>query len=44
MVLLVIGVYGVFMSQDLFFFFFFYEIAVVPMYPLILIWGSGNKE
>jgi NADH-quinone oxidoreductase subunit M len=44
MVLLVIGVYGVFMSQDMFFFFFFYEIAVVPMYPLIIIWGSGNKE
>ena len=44
MVLLVIGVYGVFMSLDLFFFFFFYEIAVVPMYPLILVWGSGNKD
>lgn len=44
MLLLVIGVYGVFLSLDLFFFFFFYEIAVVPMYPLILIWGSGNKE
>ena len=43
MVLLVIGVIGVFMSLDLFFFFFFYEIAVVPMYPLILIWGSGNR-
>ena len=44
MVLLVIGVFGVFLSLDMFFFFFFYEIAVVPMYPLILIWGSGNKE
>ncbi|MDK2971405.1 MAG: NADH-quinone oxidoreductase subunit [Candidatus Sumerlaeota bacterium] len=44
MILLVIGVYGVFMTQDLFFFFFFYEIAVVPMYPLILIWGSTRKE
>jgi NADH-quinone oxidoreductase subunit M len=44
MVLLVIGVYGVFMSLDLLFLFFFYEIAVVPMYPLILIWGSGNKD
>jgi NADH-quinone oxidoreductase subunit M len=44
MVALVIGVFGVFMSLDLFFFFFFYEIAVVPMYPLILIWGSGNKN
>ena len=44
MLLLVIGVYGVFLSQDLFFFFLFYELAVVPMYPLILIWGSGNRE
>ena len=44
MLLLVVGVYGAFMSQDLFFFFFFYEVAVVPMYPLILIWGSGNRD
>ena len=44
MLLLVVGVYGVFLSQDLFFLFFFYEVAVVPMYPLILIWGSGNRE
>ena len=44
MLLLVVGVYGVFMAQDLFFFFFFYEVAVVPMYPLILIWGSGNRD
>ncbi len=44
MVLLVVGVYGVFMSLDLFLLFFFYEVAVVPMYPLILIWGSGNKD
>lgn len=44
MMLLVVGVYGVFMVQDLFLFFFFYEIAVVPMYPLILIWGSSRKE
>ena len=41
MVLLVVGV---FMSLDIFLFFFFYEIAVVPMYPLILVWGSGNKD
>jgi NADH-quinone oxidoreductase subunit M len=44
MLLLVIGVYGVFLTLDLFLFFFFYEIAVVPMYPLILIWGSTRKE
>jgi NADH-quinone oxidoreductase subunit M len=40
---LVTGVFGVFMSYDLFFFFLFYEIAVVPMYILILIWGSTRK-
>ena len=40
---LVTGVFGVFMSYDLFFFFLFYEIAVVPMYVLILIWGSTRK-
>ncbi len=44
MMLLVVGVYGVFLTLDLFLFFFFYEIAVVPMYPLILVWGSSRKE
>ena len=42
--LLVVGVFGVFVSLDLFAFFFFYEVAVLPMYPLIAIWGSGDKE
>ncbi len=42
--LLVLGVFGVFMAQDLFFLFLYYEIAVVPMYPLIAIWGSTRKE
>jgi len=40
--LLVAGVFGVFVSQDLFFFFFFYELAVVPMYILIGVWGSST--
>ena len=44
MILLVIGVYGVFMTLDLFFFVFFYEVAVLPMYLLIAIWGSTRKE
>ncbi len=39
---LVSGVYGVFASLDLFFLFFFYELAVIPMYPLIGIWGSSS--
>jgi len=33
------GVFGVFVSLDLFQLFFFYEIAVFPMYLLISIWG-----
>jgi len=41
---LTIGVFGVFMSTNLFFFFLFYEIAVLPMYLLIVVWGSTNKE
>jgi NADH-quinone oxidoreductase subunit M len=41
---LVTGVFGVFVSLDLFFLFLFYEIAVLPMYLLIGIWGAGRKE
>lgn len=40
---LVGGVFGVFVSLDLFVFFLFYEIAVLPMYLLIGIWGSTKK-
>ncbi len=42
--LLVVGVFGVFMTLDLFFFVFYYEVAVLPMYLLIAIWGSTRKE
>jgi NADH-quinone oxidoreductase subunit M len=42
--LLITGVFGVFLSLDLFFFYFFYEMAVIPMYPLIGIWGSDVTE
>ena len=37
--ILATGVFGVFVSLDLFLLFFFYEIAVFPMYLLISIWG-----
>jgi len=40
--LLVAGVFGVFASLDLFFWFFFYELAVLPMYMLIAVWGSSS--
>ena len=43
LLLLVTGVYGVFVSLDLFVFFLFYEIAVLPMYLLIGIWGSTGE-
>jgi NADH-quinone oxidoreductase subunit M len=37
--LLVAGVYGVFVAVDLFVLFFFYELAIFPMYLLIATWG-----
>jgi NADH-quinone oxidoreductase subunit M len=39
---LVSGVYGTFTALDLFFFFFWYEVAVLPMYLLIAVWGSSS--
>ena len=42
--LLSTGVFGFFISIDLFTLFMFYEIALIPMYLLIGVWGSGHKE
>ena len=41
---LIAGVYGVFLSFDLFLLFVFYELAIIPKYFLIAIWGSTNRE
>lgn len=41
---LVAGVFGVFVVRDLFFMYFAFELAVVPMYLLIGVWGSKQKE
>jgi NADH-quinone oxidoreductase subunit M len=41
---LVSSIFGVFTSLDLFFLYLFYEMAVIPLYPLIGIWGSQNRE
>ena len=38
------GVYGVFLSMDLFLLFVFYELAIIPKYFLIAIWGGTRKE
>ncbi len=37
--LLVAGVFGVFVANDMFVLFFFYELAIFPMYLLIATWG-----
>jgi NADH-quinone oxidoreductase subunit M len=42
--LLTTGVFGFFISLDLFTMFLFYEIALIPMYLLIGVWGTGRKE
>ena len=42
--LLSTGVFGFFISTDLFTMFMFYEVALIPMYLLIGVWGSGKKE
>lgn len=44
LIILATGVFGFFISLDLFTMFMFYELAVIPMYLLIGIWGSGPKE
>ncbi len=42
--LLSLGVFGFFITIDMFAMFMFYEIALIPMYLLIGVWGSGKKE
>ena len=42
--LLSTGVFGFFICTDLFTMFMFYEVALIPMYLLIGVWGSGPKE
>src|SRR5512137_1437873 len=41
---LVLGVFGFFMSMDLFFLFVWFDVSLFPMYPLIAIWGTTRKE
>src|SRR5690349_1026332 len=44
LIILSAGAYGFFISLDLFTLFFFLEVAVIPKFLLIGIWGSGKKE
>jgi NADH-quinone oxidoreductase subunit M len=43
MLLLLVGVIGVFVSLDLFLFYIFWEVSLVPMYFLIGIWGHEKR-
>ena len=38
------GAFGAFASLDLFFFYAFHELALIPTFLLIGIWGSGNRQ
>jgi len=38
------GMFGVFMTLDLILFFLFWEAGLIPMYFLINIWGSANRQ
>lgn len=43
MLLLEMGMIGVFLAQDLFLFYIFWEFTLVPMYFLIGIWGGKDR-
>ncbi len=42
--LMVLGVFGLFVSMDLFFIFVWYDVSLFPMYLLIAVWGTTRKE
>lgn len=44
LMILIASIFGVFTALDLFFLYVFYEMAVIPLYPLVATWGSKNKE
>jgi NADH-quinone oxidoreductase subunit M len=43
LLLIAAGAIGAFASLDLFFFYAFHELALIPTFLLIGIWGSGNR-
>ncbi|AGA70047.1 NADH dehydrogenase subunit M [Desulfitobacterium dichloroeliminans LMG P-21439] len=43
LLILVAGVMGTFIARDLFIFFLFYEIVVIPIYIMVIIWGSTKR-
>ena len=43
LLILLAGVAGTFITQDLFVFLFFYEMVVIPIYIMVIIWGSTKR-
>jgi len=43
LLILITGVMGTFIARDLFIFFLFYEIVVIPIYIMVIIWGSSKR-
>lgn len=43
LLILIAGVMGTFVAQDLFIFFLFYEVVVIPIYIMVCIWGSTKR-
>ncbi|ATW28038.1 complex I subunit 4 family protein [Candidatus Formimonas warabiya] len=43
LLILIAGVMGTFIAQDLFIFFLFYEVVVIPIYIMVIIWGSSKR-
>jgi len=44
MLIMIAGVLGAFMSIDIFFFYFFHELALVPTFIMIGVWGRGEDK
>lgn len=43
LLLLIAGVVGTFLTRDLFIFLLFYELVVIPIYILVILWGSSKR-
>ncbi|AQS59412.1 complex I subunit 4 family protein [Desulforamulus ferrireducens] len=43
LLILIAGVMGTFIAQDLFIFLLFYEVVVIPIYIMVIIWGSSKR-
>ncbi|MDD2586760.1 MAG: NADH-quinone oxidoreductase subunit M [Syntrophomonadaceae bacterium] len=43
LLILITGVMGTFVTTDLFIFFLFYEVVVIPIYLMVIMWGSTKR-